>query len=424
MLRTTTQIHHNNKNERMRLFNLNSRKFLLPTMAMFFVTTLNAQTATTAEPEKTILSNGVFIVMISVIVLLALGIIAMAEVVKAGGAQRASKEKQKQGGDNTKHIATLLLLLGSSYLFAQTDPTAAAPVAPELPFLYWGMGALTFWTLLAVIIFEGVIFYMLFRTGMSLIRSEAEKLKIARKKDTMQSLMDSAIMKSMTDAVDVEQEAAIMLDHDYDGIQELDNNLPPWWKYGFYLTIVVGIIYLFNYHVLHTGKTSIQEYVQDSLDLEAKVAAYKKSNANLVDENTVTLLLDASSIGAGRNVFAENCVACHGANAEGKEGLGPNLTDNYWIHKGGTADVFKSIKYGWTDKGMKSWQQDLKPLEIQQIVSWIKSVQGTNPANAQPPQGDLFLEEGETAPTSDSLQTSGDSLKVADSIPIKDSVKK
>jgi cytochrome c oxidase cbb3-type subunit 3 len=412
----------------MRLFNLNTPKIVLPVAAMLFAVTTHAQTAPAqaAPATHSILSNGVFITMMSVIALLLLGIIAMAEVVKAGGAQRRAKarEEKEKSGNSGKTVATIALLLFAGSLFAQTAPAAsdAAAAVPENPFLYWGLGAITFWCLLVVIIFEGIIFYMLFRTGMKLLRYDELRAQFPIQYEDKRSIMESPIMKSMTDAVPIEQEAAIMMDHDYDGIRELDNNLPPWWKYGFYLTIVVGIIYLVNYHVVHNGKSSAEEYKQDSLDLESKVAAYKKANANLVDENNVTLLIDATSINAGKAVYTQNCVPCHGANSEGKEGLGPNLTDDYWIHKGGVVDIFKSVKYGWTEKGMKSWQQDLKPLEIQQVVSYIKSIRGSNPANAQPPQGDLYVES--SAAPSDSLKTPADSLKVGDSIPVMDSIKK
>jgi cytochrome c oxidase cbb3-type subunit 3 len=104
---------------------------------------------------------------------------------------------------------------------------------------------------------------------------------------------------------------------------------------------------------------------------------------------------------------------CHGDAGEGKEGLGPNLTDDYWIHKGGVVNVFKSIKYGWTEKGMKSWEQDLKPLEIQQVTSYILSIRGTNPANAKAPEGELWVEEG-AAPAADSAKS--DSLSKSDSL--------
>jgi cytochrome c oxidase cbb3-type subunit 3 len=107
-----------------------------------------------------------------------------------------------------------------------------------------------------------------------------------------------------------------------------------------------------------------------------------------VDENSVKLLTAADDLAAGKTVFLTTCFACHGRSGEG--GVGPNLTDEYWLHGGSIQEVFKTIKYGWPDKGMKSWKDDYSPVQIAQIASFVKSLAGTNPANAKPPQGTLF----------------------------------
>jgi cytochrome c oxidase cbb3-type subunit 3 len=177
----------------------------------------------------------------------------------------------------------------------------------------------------------------------------------------------------------------------------LDNDLPPWWRYGFYLTIIVAVVYLFNYHVFHTGKLQLEEY-QDQLTVaKLEMEDYMKKASNLVDENNVTVLTDETSLTEGKSIFMDNCMACHGRSGEG--GVGPNLTDDYWIHKGGIKDIFKTIKYGWPEKGMKSWQQDLSAKQIHQISCYILSLKGTHPANAKEKQGELYIENTENDST-------------------------
>jgi cytochrome c oxidase cbb3-type subunit 3 len=185
----------------------------------------------------------------------------------------------------------------------------------------------------------------------------------------------------------VEQEADLDMGHDYDGIRELDNKLPPWWKYGFYATMVFAVIYLYRYHVSHSAPLPAEEYQIAVRQAAVDQAAYLKNAANSVDETTVKLLSDPADLAAGKAVFQTICFACHGMNGEG--GVGPNLTDNYWLHGGSIQDIFKTIKYGWPDKGMKSWKDDYSPVQIAQIASYVKSLDGTNPPNPKPPQGTL-----------------------------------
>lgn len=183
----------------------------------------------------------------------------------------------------------------------------------------------------------------------------------------------------------IEQEADIDLGHDYDGIRELDNRLPPWWIYGFYCTILFACVYLWRYHVVHSAPLPAEEYRIAVREAEARKAEFLKKQADNVDENTVRLLTGKEDLEAGKAVFQSVCFACHGKNGEG--GVGPNLTDNYWLHGGTINDIFKTIKYGWPEKGMKSWKDDYSPQQIAQIASYVKSLHGTNPPNAKAPQG-------------------------------------
>ncbi len=211
--------------------------------------------------------------------------------------------------------------------------------------------------------------------------------------------------KYVNDAIPVEREADVLLDHDYDGIKELDNNLPPWWKYGFYLTIIVSVIYLVQYHVVGKGSVQLNEYNEQLAEAELQKQERLKETASMVDETTVTQLSESGAITEGQKIFTEKCIVCHGKSGEGN--VGPNLTDDYWLHGGQIKDIFKVIKYGVTSKGMLAWQGQLSPVQIQQVSSYIKSIHNTNPPNAKAPQGDLFSEEGS------SKQESGDSTNAA-----------
>lgn len=183
----------------------------------------------------------------------------------------------------------------------------------------------------------------------------------------------------------IAEEADLDLGHDYDGIRELDNRLPPWWLYGFYGTILFACVYLWRYHVSHTAPLSREEYAISVQQADLAKAEYLKKAASLVDETTVKQLTATDELAAGQKIFESTCFACHGKSGEG--GVGPNLTDEYWLHGGSIQDVFKTIKYGWPDKGMKSWKDDFSPSQIAQIASYVKSLQGTHPANAKAPQG-------------------------------------
>ncbi|NER14847.1 c-type cytochrome [Leptobacterium flavescens] len=196
--------------------------------------------------------------------------------------------------------------------------------------------------------------------------------------------------KKMLGSKPLSEEHEIILDHNYDGIKELDNDLPPWWLYGFYATIIFAVIYMARYHIFD-GVNQAEEYEIEVAEARAAIEEYKRTAKDLVDVNTVTLLTDASDLQAGKTVFMDNCVACH--KADGGGGIGPNLTDEYWILGGGIKNVFRTISEGGRDgKGMISWKQDLKPVEMAQVASYILTLQGTTPAEPKAPEGDIWTE--------------------------------
>ncbi len=207
------------------------------------------------------------------------------------------------------------------------------------------------------------------------------------------------LLHKLTDATPVENEEEVETDHEYDGIRELDNNLPPWWLAGFYISIAFAIIYLMRFHVLGTAPLSQEELKIELAEAEAAKEEYLKTAANLVDESNVEALSDESRLLAGADIFMKNCAVCH-AN-DGGGGVGPNLTDPYWIHGNDIKDVFKTVKYGVPAKGMIPWQDQLSASEMQEVASYILTLQGTTPADPKEPQGDL-VEEKVEAPAEDS----------------------
>ncbi len=208
----------------------------------------------------------------------------------------------------------------------------------------------------------------------------------------------SRMYKSMTQAVPVEHEADIDLGHDYDGIRELDNKLPPWWLGMFYLSIVFAFVYMFAFHLSDIGASSKQAYETEMEVAKAEVNAYLATQGDKINETNVTVLTDPQEVAMGASIFEANCVSCHGKLGEG--GIGPNMTDKYWIHGGGIQDLFKIIKNGVPEKGMISWSDQLRASDMQRVASYILTLQGTNPPNAKAPQGDVYnpANEGTTAP--------------------------
>ncbi len=269
----------------------------------------------------------------------------------------------------------------------------------------------------------------------------------------------------------------VLMDHDYDGIRELDNDLPPWWLYLFYITIIYAVLYMAYYHVFDIGDSSYAEYMKDmnpgwtetkvesegllktyhspfygkgkdltprlraelmaarssatptDYPIEAgsalgeisfedliQAAMLKADEANLqklqqtfpeiwaalekgepagagaaatpaeAPSASFTALSDEASLSAGKNIFLTNCITCHGKMGEG--GIGPNLTDDYWIHGAGINNVMHTIINGVPAKGMIAWGKILNEEQMLQVASYILTLHGTNPPNGKAPQGE------------------------------------
>lgn len=190
---------------------------------------------------------------------------------------------------------------------------------------------------------------------------------------------------SRTRSVDAASEQDQDLGHDFDGIRELNNPTPPWWRYSFYCSIAFGVVYIWIYHISHSAPLQLEELAIAEAKAAEVQQAYLAHAANNIDEKSVKLLTDAGDISSGKKLYTTNCTACHGAEGQGM--VGPNLTDNYWLHGGQLNQVFSTIKYGVPEKGMKSWKDDFSPKQIAQLASFIRTLRGTNPPGGKEPQG-------------------------------------
>jgi len=213
----------------------------------------------------------------------------------------------------------------------------------------------------------------------------------------------------------MEAEGEIILDHNYDGIREQDNKLPPWWVYMFYATILFGVAYLVRFHVMGDYDQDT-EYLTEVTIAKAEIEEYKKNAKDLVDVNTVELLTDASDLSAGKTLFETNCVVCH--MADGGGGIGPNLTDANWILGGGIKNVFNTISEGGRDgKGMVAWKQSLKPLEMAQVSSYVLTFQGKTAANPKAAEGDIWIDPEATTDETPTMEKDS-TVIVVDSVTV------
>ncbi|WP_127844848.1 cbb3-type cytochrome c oxidase N-terminal domain-containing protein [Psychroflexus aestuariivivens] len=202
------------------------------------------------------------------------------------------------------------------------------------------------------------------------------------------------IFISLTRSKPVEEEDEIELDHNYDGIRELDNKLPPWWLYSFYASIVFAAVYLVRFHVFN-DYDQIEEYEAEVAQAKIDIEEYKKTAKDLVTIENVSVLEEAADLEVGNQIYLNNCVACH--KADGGGGIGPNLTDEHWILGGGIKNVYKTlVEGGRPGKGMVAWKNDFSPYELQQVASYVLSLQGTEPAEPKEPQGEIWEDDSDS----------------------------
>ncbi len=277
--------------------------------------------------------------------------------------------KNKSSSKSNKIIAIGIIVLFS------VDMVSAQTVKSNSQFLLSTQG----WILFVIIALELYAISQLTKWLKYYTGIEAYEAGIAKNK--------SDLWKKINAAAPIELEDTVDTGHNYDGIRELDNITPPWFTAAFIGTIIFAAIYMYRYHIADSAITQIDEYNIAMKKAEIQQLEYLKNEANLIDENTVTMM-NEGQFEEGKNIYKTACAVCHGDAGQGL--VGPNMTDDYWIHGGSIKDIFKVIKYGVLDKGMKSWKDDYSPNQIAQLSSYIKSMRGTNPPNPKEPQGELY----------------------------------
>ena len=269
--------------------------------------------------------------------------------------------------------------------------------------------ALVLLLLIGIELILGAVENIMFQT----LTAEAKEKYLASTSAPGQWAWGKKTYQKLLGSKPIEAESEIILDHNYDGIRELDNKLPPWWVYMFYASAVFAVVYLVRFHI-YNDYTQVIEYEQQVAAAQLEIEAYKKTAKGLVDATNVELLTEASDLKAGETIFTTYCVACH--MADGGGGIGPNLTDANWILGGGIKNVFNTVSEGGRDgKGMVAWKQILKPAEMAQVSSYILiEINSKIPANPKAAEGDIWIDPNasEPAPATEIQEQVTDSTSV------------
>jgi len=329
------------------------------------------------KPQPSELADPVALVLLIIAGFLLIAIAVLANAVM--GAMDIFRERMKKdAGKAMITIGVIMLAMSGALKAHAADALVEAPTSGIL-------SKTSLWTLVSVILLEILVIISLLFTLKHLVgiqrKRRPKKAPVAGKpRITWLEKLNN------TKTVDAASEAEQDMGHDYDGIRELNNPTPPWWKWGFYFSIAFAVVYLWRGYVSGTAPTQLEELAMAEQKAAAAKAEFLKNAANNVDENTVKMLTSADDLAAGQKLFTSNCAPCHGPQGQGV--VGPNLTDEYWLHGGRINDVFKTIKYGVPEKGMKAWQEDFSPRQIAMLASYIESIKGSNPPNPKAPQGE------------------------------------
>jgi cytochrome c oxidase cbb3-type subunit 3 len=374
------------------------KKSLKKYLAIATTLLLSAPAWAAGSPSENPLYNPLSILLISVMFILLIVIGVLANILVGAADISLIKWKKKKEAEKKSSIGQVAavfigFMLISSSIFAQ-DKTADIQTTSAIG----GLSPFLFYVMISIIFLELLVILFLLINVRFLIRSQKEKLVIAQTGEAIVKKPVISWWNRFNKFRPIEQEEDIDLGHEYDGIRELNNRLPPWWIYGFYLTIVFAAVYLWRYHVSHSSPLSKEEYEIAVQKADERVKDYLKQKGEAVDENTVTMLGEAG-ITEGKRIFQISCISCH--NEGGAGNVGPNLTDDYWLHGGDVKSVFKTIKYG--INAMPTWQNSYSNIQIAQLTSYVKSLHGTNPPNAKAPQGELYKDEtSDLKPNADS----------------------
>lgn len=350
----------------------------------------------TAEPEVVMLPNyhtnlNVFyaLVMMAIILLIAIAMISGAIKRYIGSdyfkERLATMDKDEDGESKSGGLKNLVLVIIGTTLIANSSnaleflqPGDAVEGQPWLLVETWDLYALVVLNLLLV----GVLLYLrrLFNGFVNMITDEVVL--------EAEPAVMTKVNKLLTDVVPIEEEESILLHHEYDGIRELDNNLPPWWVWMFYGTIIFAVVYMFNYHILGTSDLQIAAYEKDMEQAKIEKEEYLKAMAMNIDETNAVQMTDAGDISKGKELFATYCVTCHLEKGQGY--IGPNLTDNNWIYGYDISSIYKTIRKGSPNGKMPEHESKMNPIEIQQIASFVMSM--PDAGGGAEPQGDIIQE--------------------------------
>src|SRR5690554_3383040 len=268
--------------------------------------------------------------------------------------------KSKKGG---KALTLLLVLgfVGTSQIASALSFTAPNSSAAELEL--WAY--VTSSDLNALVIITLLLLAFL----LHMINMFYKALRLIKPKDVKAAEEQASNFKrALTGATPIEEEYKVDMGHDYDGIRELDNAMPPWWVARFVVTIIFAVVYVFHYHILGTGDLQQAEYENSMAVAKIEVAEYREKNAMNVGETNATLMDDPADLMSGKALYMSTCAVCHKPDGSGE--IGPNLTDNTWLYGGDIKDVFKVIKKGAT-KGMPAHESSMNPIQIQQVASYV-----------------------------------------------------
>lgn len=309
-------------------------------------------------------------------------------------ANRFSTHKTKSG--------SIKVLLPFSLLLMSTSLMAQSPAQTSLPWL--SSNGMTMLLLCVVAAELLLILFFARKTNDFIQRIDGKEELPAVNRDPFTWLKEKWTSSNFKP---IEEEYKIDTGHSYDGIRELDNIIPPWFTTAFLITIVIGLGYLYRYHIAKSAPLQIEEFNIAMAAAELEHDEYLKTQANAVDENSVATMTGAD-LDAGKKTFVTLCAACHKPDGGGL--VGPNLTDDYWLHGGSLKDLFKTVKYGYPDKGMISWKEQLSPVQIAQVTNYILTLKGSNPPDAKEKQGELYVAEAATPDSTGIKTTQSDTL--------------
>lgn len=229
-----------------------------------------------------------------------------------------------------------------------------------------------------------LVAYFIIKKSLKSLTEDGAKIDSVLVNDQELTYDNNSGLGFLTQAVSIEDESSILLDHNYDGIKELDNILPPWWVWMFYATIIFSFIYWGLYQTFEIWPLQEEAYEIEMAESEKEVYAYKKANNLLISAENVTFLTEEADLAEGKNIFDGTCKVCHLADGEGS--VGPNLTDKYWLYGGTAGDIFTSINKG-RPNGMPEHESKFNGKQIQQLTSYIHSLKFKE---GKAPEGELM----------------------------------